>query len=412
MDTARRLARASIPPVLGVALLAWWCAAEAATVDDWSAHIAAWVAFLLLDPSTWAALLLFGGLAVTWVVPRGALAALYGAFLVQLTGIDRAGDQEGWPTSAAIVLAVIVLAVRVDDPRRRPTLLALLPLGVLVGMLMNAQQLPLLVEGGVDLLHTLVVPLVGGSLGAIAVILGAWAIGSTVHAHRRQFAAEAETQSARADLAESRIELRVAEERDRIAQDVHDITAHSLSVIVAQADGGAAHAADDISRAALTTIAGSARSALAEVRTLLENLEDPRTDTGFTAADIEGLVDGVRATGRAVGLEQRGGATVLPAASGLAAYRIAQEALTNAVRHGADGPIDVALDWQPSGLSVVVSSSLRPDAAVGAVPGRGLIGMEQRARLVGGWASSGPDPDAGRYVVTAFLPAARPVAAP
>jgi signal transduction histidine kinase len=279
-------------------------------------------------------------------------------------------------------------------------------------MLVNAHELPLLVEGGIDLLHVVVLPSVIWSVAGIVAILAAWAIGSTFRAHRRQSAAEAETQAVRSDLAESRIELRVAEERDRIAQDVHDITAHSLSVIVAQADGGAAQAGDDLSRAALATIAGSARSALSEVRTLLENLEDPRADTGFTAADIEGLVEGVRATGRTVGLEQRGDPPVLPAASGLAAYRIAQEALTNAVRHGGEGPIAVALDRQPSGLSVVVSSPLGPGADGVGAPGRGLIGMEQRARLVGGWASSGPDPEAGRYVVTAFLPTARPVAVP
>ncbi|MFD1722269.1 sensor histidine kinase [Amnibacterium endophyticum] len=409
MQTVHRLTRGLVPPILGVALLSWWCVSVSADVGP--AQLSDWAA-LLLNPFTWAALLLFGGVGLSWVAPWAAIAALYTAFFVQLTAINGFLDQQGWAASAAIVLAVALLAVRVQD-RRRLTLLALLPLGALVGVIMNGNELALLRQGVVqDPMQSVGLPLVFWSTIAMGAILAAWTIGSVFHAHRRQVAAELETQAIRSDLAGSRIELRVAEERDRIAQDVHDITAHSLSVIVAQADGGAAQASDDVSRATLATIAVSARSALAEVRTLLENLEDPRMDTGFTAADIEGLVEGVRATGRAVDLEQRGDATALPAASGLAAYRIAQEALTNAVRHGADAPITVALDWQPSGLSIVISSPLGADNSDTATPGRGVIGMEQRARLVGGWVSSGPDPDAGRYVVTAFLPVPRPAVTP
>lgn len=412
MRTGRQLVRVLVPPVLAVALLAWWCIAEAANSDGLIARVSD-LTMLLLAPSTWTALLLFVGLAITWALPQVAVVALYVAFSVQLLGVDDFFGQAGWPASAAIVLAAVVFAVRVDDTRRRrPALLALIPLGVLIGIMLDLRGIALLREGVLqDPMGAVVLPLVGRSAAAIAVILAGWAIGSTVGARRRLLTAQSETHAVRSDLAESRIELRVAEERDRIAQDVHDITAHSLSVIVAQAGGGAAQAGDDISRTALSTIATSARSALAEVRTLLENLDDPRGDTGFTAADIKRLVEGVRATGRTVGLEQRGDATVLPAASGLAAYRIAQEALTNAVRHGGDGPIAVALDWQPSGLSIVISSPLGPDAAGSAVSGRGLIGMQQRARLVGGWASTGPDNDAGRYVLTAFLPLARSLAA-
>ncbi len=94
MRTGRQIARVLVPPVFGIALLAWWCIAEAANSDGLIAQVSD-LTMLLLAPSTWTALLLFIGLAISWALPRVAVVALYVAFSVQLLGIDDFFGQAG-----------------------------------------------------------------------------------------------------------------------------------------------------------------------------------------------------------------------------------------------------------------------------------------------------------------------------
>ncbi|MFJ9821283.1 sensor histidine kinase [Streptomyces sp. NPDC101151] len=225
----------------------------------------------------------------------------------------------------------------------------------------------------------------------------------------------------RAQQARTRAEMRraVVEERARIAREVHDVVAHTLSVMVIQAG-----AADDVftqrpeqARQALRAIETGARSALGELRLLLRAFrldaeEDPaggQREPGPSLARLDELADTVRATGMTVHVHREGATDDLPAAVDLAAYRIVQEALTNTLRH-APGADEVTVRVMAEGECVKVTvvdngdtSQGRP-AAAGA--GRGLVGMKERARLVGGSLRAGPLPGGG-FEVAAQLPVER-----
>ncbi|MFI0820797.1 sensor histidine kinase [Streptomyces sp. NPDC021098] len=225
----------------------------------------------------------------------------------------------------------------------------------------------------------------------------------------------------RAQQARAGAEMRraVVEERARIAREVHDVVAHTLSVVVIQAG-----AADDAfterpeqARQALRAIETGARSALGELRLLLrafrlDGEEDEgdgdgeQREPGPSLARLDELADVVRATGTAVRVHREGVMDGLPAAVDLAAYRIVQEALTNALRHavGAD-EVSVRVTAEGECVKVVVVDnglvSQGRSAAAGA--GRGLVGMRERARLVGGSLRAGPLPGGG-FEVAARLP--------
>ncbi|GAA1929957.1 sensor histidine kinase [Microbacterium aoyamense] len=196
----------------------------------------------------------------------------------------------------------------------------------------------------------------------------------------------------------------VEQERVRIARDMHDVVAHSLAVVIAQADGARYAAASDpvAATAALGTISTTARSALADVRLLLTQLRHSQSDGPQpTLADLEGLYAQVRHAG----VELRVSVDPAPpgeppAAVQLAVYRILQEALTNAMRHG-DGPVDVSLAWRADRVELRVRNPLAT-ASVTAGGGHGLVGMRERASLVGGRLEAGAV--AGEFVVDARIP--------
>lgn len=209
--------------------------------------------------------------------------------------------------------------------------------------------------------------------------------------------------------AQARAEAATAEEQERvrIARDMHDIVAHSLAVVIAQADGARyASAADPgAAPAALTTIAQTARSALSDVRMLLTQLRHRQGDGPQpTLADLEALFAQVRQAG----IEPR--VTVDPMPPGeppgaiqLAVYRILQEAFTNALRHGSGEVVDVLLAWLPDRVDIRVSNAVDESAPVGA-GGHGIIGMRERAQLAGGVLRA--EREEGAFVVRARLPIA------
>jgi signal transduction histidine kinase len=208
--------------------------------------------------------------------------------------------------------------------------------------------------------------------------------------------------------AQNRAELATVEEQERvrIARDMHDIVAHSLAVIVAQSDGARYAAASDpqIATEALGTISQTARSALSDVRMLLTQLRHRQGDGPQpTIADLEQLFAHVRQAG----VEPR--VTVDPMPPGeppsaiqLAVYRILQEALTNAIRHGTGGAVDIRLAWLPDRVEVEVRNATGSLPAAGAPGGHGLVGMRERAQLVGG--SLTADRAGDEFVVRATLP--------
>lgn len=221
----------------------------------------------------------------------------------------------------------------------------------------------------------------------------------------------------RAQQARVRAETRraVVEERARIAREVHDVVAHTLSVMVVQAG-----AADDAftdrpeqARQALRAIETGARSALGELRLLLRAFRPDAAETdeaqqapGPGLARLDELADTVRAAGLAVRVHREDAPVALPAAVDLAAYRIVQEALTNTLRHasGAD-EVSMRVTADRERVRITVRDNGRAPQArpAPAGSGRGLVGMRERARLLGGSLRAGPAAGGG-FEVAAELP--------
>lgn len=223
--------------------------------------------------------------------------------------------------------------------------------------------------------------------------------------------------------------LATSAERARIAREMHDIVAHSLSVIIAQADGGryAADADPAAATRALGTISETGRAALADMRRLLGVLrtEDTAPDrapglvlpagapgTGTAGptspqpagGELETLVEQVRASGVRVSLVRMGTPRRLPPGAGLTVYRICQESLTNVLKHaGPDPSVTVLVQWQAAAIRLEVSDDGRGAAADSDGLGQGLLGMRERAAMFGGTVTAGPRPGGG-FRVRAELP--------
>ncbi|GAA4148298.1 sensor histidine kinase [Leifsonia shinshuensis] len=251
-----------------------------------------------------------------------------------------------------------------------------------------------------------------------ATVLGlSWVLGLLARTWRNARASRHAQIAAELDRNRAEEVVVVEQERTRIARDMHDVVAHSLAVVIAQADGAryARHADPDAVDTALETIAATARSALVDVRVLLAELRQSQPEGPQPSlADVEQTVEQVRAAGLPVTMERRGELDGLGSAQQIAAYRIVQEALTNALRHGdTTRPVSVVLaqsggsDGGP-GIVITVRNSMKTPTpeplATGGLPriGHGLPGMRERATLAGGSLSAGPAGDG--FVVTAFLP--------
>ncbi len=188
--------------------------------------------------------------------------------------------------------------------------------------------------------------------------------------------------------------LATTAERTRIAREMHDIVAHSLSVVIRLADGAVAASRTDpaIANEAMTQVATTGRQALAEMRTLLGVLRDdlPAQGRGDRSPQpdlqrIDLLLDEVRATGLAVTLSTSGTPLALPAIAETTIYRIIQEGLTNVLRH-AIGPsrVDVELDWSADGLDVTIRDDGRVGRTTTDGAGQGLRGIRERVALYDG----------------------------
>lgn len=247
------------------------------------------------------------------------------------------------------------------------------------------------------------------SIPVIALVVLFWAIGNVQRTRRiRMETLQARTEQLRVEARQER-ELAAADERNRIARELHDIVAHSLQVMISQADGGryAAKADPDIAVRTLDTIAETGRDALDQMRRLLGVLRD--TDAADTSpqpglADIDGLIATMQLSGMQVELHETGqlGRQMADGAE-LVLYRIIQEALTNVARHaGAAAAATVTLRWRDTGVSVTVD-----DDGVGSTEtdnaGQGLVGMRERTALYDGTFSAGPKA-AGGFRVHAQLP--------
>lgn len=226
---------------------------------------------------------------------------------------------------------------------------------------------------------------------------------------------------AQENLKETEVELVVEQERTRIARDLHDVLAHSLAVIAAQADG-TRYLSQDQPKAvldALENIAVSARHALVDAQRVIEGVRDD----GLVApqprlTDVGPLVERMRQGSLKVQQSETGVPVELGAGQQLAVFRIVQECLTNALKHGGRGTaVRIHFDWSGPGLTMHVASDLPASVSIGGTDdgdaserlGRGIPGMRERAHLAGGWLSSGPDGE--QFRVTVFIPyGSRPAA--
>ena len=196
-------------------------------------------------------------------------------------------------------------------------------------------------------------------------------------------------------------------ERARLARELHDSVGHALTVSTLQA-GAAAQVLDTdpaFVRRALEAIAETGRTALDDLDHVLGLLREDRDTARAPVRDLQALdalVTGARSAGVEVGLRMDGDPAALPAAVSREAYRLVQEGLTNALRHAGPVPVSVRITVEDGGIALVVDNPLPERAAARASGGRGLRGMAERAELLGGELTAGPDD--GVWRLAARLP--------
>nr|WP_055508887.1 sensor histidine kinase [Nonomuraea pusilla] len=246
-------------------------------------------------------------------------------------------------------------------------------------------------------------------------VVAVWIAGRYVRTHRRY----AESLRARAEQAErerdQRAVIAAAAERTRIARELHDVVAHNMSAIVIHADGArlAFDSDPEEARRSLQTISTTGRRGLTEMRRLVGVLRDgaPTGEPHSPQPDLtrlEELVEQARASGLPTAFTLSGTPSDLSEGEQLVIYRIVQEALTNALKHGGPGTrATVAIAFGADGVTVDVADDGRGRPALETEGGHGLVGMRERAALYGGTVEAGPGEDGG-YRVLARIPAGGP----
>jgi signal transduction histidine kinase len=309
--------------------------------------------------------------AVRRIVPRTALAAA----LLLIAVLSVLGYRQS-PVGLPLAVLVYTVGARYRLAAAAPVM-ALLAVVVVVSYTTSRDPVP------PSDLATLVVYLVA-----------AWGVGVSIRRRRDELARQA-----------------VAAERLRIARELHDVVAHSMSVVAVQS-GVALHLLDadpERARASLAVIASSSRRALDEMRRLLHVLRPDAASGELSPVpglrDLPALAKEMEAAGLAVRLDMDGVPEDPPPAVALTAYRIVQEALTNTLRHaGAGSTADVRVRYGPHDVEVDVLDDGRGRATLASAgAGSGLAGMRERVALFGGTLHAGPRPGGG-WSVSARLP--------
>jgi signal transduction histidine kinase len=247
---------------------------------------------------------------------------------------------------------------------------------------------------------TVLIGLAIGFVLAVALLGMPWTLGLALRLRGRAERSTQQRLAAEADRHQAEEIARLREEQTRLAHDVHDVVGHSLAVILAQAESAQFRPDSDTAavRATLANIAASARQSLRDVREVLSSTDDTTTVPAAPTGTLDALIEGVQAAGNIVRSTVVGTPRPLPPELDVVAFRVLQEMLTNALKHGRRGePVHVARDWHGQlrieVLNVVASPERRTPAAaptddtvaIGAVaPGRGLEGMRRRLESVGG----------------------------
>ncbi|MBF4636245.1 hypothetical protein ITJ38_17680 [Agreia pratensis] len=307
---------------------------------------------------------------------------------------------------ALLLILISPLQTLASVPMAMGLLYIAIRLGLMGSTLARSSILVLLTANGaaIGLRNGL---LTEGLLVALA-LLGAWGGARLWRVQRIRRDLLAQRIKLTLDLDVAGRELAALSERGRVARDVHDIMAQSLSIILAQADGARALSSTDPTRAlsAFNVIADVSRSSLVELRMLLESLSsDPEPQSQPNLAALPELYERFVRAGLVVTASEEGKGFPLTATQEQAVYRITQEALTNALRHSGPPPnAAVHFVWDSHTLLYEVSSAGSPDHGSNHGSGHGLIGMRERAILVGGWLTAENAPDGKSFTVTASFP--------
>ena len=319
------------------------------------------------------------------------------------------------PVLAIVAVAGVVAGMVTNEFLGFAQLVALYTLAATV-------ERPLALRLGVVAVLALALPTVraehlepGASLFRLIAFAAAWVLGDSLRT-RRAYVHELEARAERLEREhEESIRRAAADEQARIARELHDVIAHSVSVILVQATA-ADHVFDtrpEQAREALRSIESAARSALSELRRLLDVVKFPDEERFAPLPGLERLDDlaeQVRSAGLRVVLRVEGSLRGLPAGVDLSAYRIVQEALTNTLNHAHASAAEVSVRRSEDVLLLEIVDDGRArgrdgNGAHGQDAGHGLIGMRERAALLDGEVDAGPT-EAGGFHVRARLPIA------
>jgi signal transduction histidine kinase len=330
-------------------------------------------------------------------------------FLVQIAGVFAAGST----VTVLSLVALLIGAATMAATARRPVL----ALGILT-----------VVSAALAGSFARSTPNIPSSFAPFALLLPVGLAGITLRATRLRAEAYQERAEVLAREQDQATRAAVAKERARIARELHDVVSHHVSVMTIQA-GAAAKVLDvdpTLARGAMTAVESSGREAMGELRQLLGVLSPSAAEGGGTRwdgaldageplapqpglAQIPGLVESVRAAGQPVRVSVPDG-LVLPVAIGLAAYRVVQEALTNALRYAPGASTSVTVEADGDDLVVDVSNEApQSPSAGGTGSGSGLLGLAERVRLYGGTFAARRMVGGG-FVVHARMPLVQDVA--
>ena len=360
--------------------------------------------------------------------PDGPLALALGLALVAMVEVTIYADEIG-PAMIANLLATLPLAIARRFLALATATIVLGVLGALAtdgGTLTIAALLALVIAlylfaathgrrwsvlPALPFLLNAIEPFSGEDAGfsgvlLLMVVVAAAALGDSRRQRGEALAERDETRQAMVDTLQAQAAMG---ERARIARDLHDVVAHHVSAIAVQAESArlTTEGLPEEGRAHFEAIGRTARDALTEMRRLLGVLREDANaeavrDPQPSLARLNDLVETARAAGTPVMLTLEGNVATLPPGVDLCAYRILQEALTNVRRHAPGAAVEVQLEYAPDAVRLRVRDH-GPGAASPDLDGHGLLGMRERAIMVGGTLSAGPA-DGGGFAVEAELP--------
>jgi signal transduction histidine kinase len=340
-----------------------------------------------------APLMAVGGLALAWrrPFPIPVALVLVGALLGQTAvGVSMQG-----PVAPVMAMFLVAWSIGAYEERRQAILgLTLLVCGVWIAMGVDALR-------GTDHWSGTDFPYIGG------LVLTPGILGIAFGARTRTLRA-AEARSRELDL--ERREA-IASERARIARELHDVIAHTMSVMTVQAGAAEEMLRVDPARALepVQAVQEAGRQALVEMKRLVGVLREDHAELGLEPqpglADVERLVGQVRGAGLRVELRVEGEPRPLPLGVDLSAYRVVQEALTNALKHAGGAPAVVTIRYGNSDVEIEVADEGRHNRS--GEGGHGLVGMRERVGIFGGTFHAGPR-ESGGFAVRALLPLGGP----